>query len=101
MMHLRALVGGFLLFFILTTTIGRAEPSPPPASPPAPSPSPTATIPPVNPYGPTVAVTAALTNVGIPEFEQFYFSSRGVTGASQLRQTPFLIKYTFDNRWQV
>lgn len=67
-----------------------------------PSPSTTPTAPSVNPYGPTVTTTAALTNVGIPEFEHFYYVSRnGVAGFSQLRQTPCLIKYTFNPRWQL
>lgn len=72
-----------------------------PAATPTPSPSPTATIPAVNPYGPTVTTTATLTNVGIPEFETFYFVSPHTSSGPQLRQTPFLIKYTFNPRWEI
>lgn len=106
-----------LLFICLALTAGSlAEPSAPAATPtpnasptPKATPSPTPktnstaeeTVPAVNPYGPTVTTTATLTNVGIPEFETYYYSSQNPPGSQQLRQTPFLIKYTFDPRWEV
>lgn len=68
---------------------------------PTASPSPVPPVPSVNPYGPTVTTTATLTNVGIPEFETYAYVSRNLPSAVQLRQTPFLIKYTFNKRWQV
>ena len=74
-----------------------ATPSPAPSTTATPAPGPG----PVNPYGPTTVVPATLTNVGIPEIEDFYFQSTRGPGYSSLRQTPFLIKLTFDPRWQI
>lgn len=95
---------------VLTLSSSAWADSPPPASPvPAsasPTPAPAAAAPApaphaVNAYGPTTVTTAVLTNVGIPEFEQFWFESSNSPGYTSLRQAPFLVKYTFNPRWMV
>lgn len=55
----------------------------------------------VNPYGPTVVAPATLTVLGSPEFETYGYWSNVGPGFKTFRQTPFLVKYTYDPRWQI
>lgn len=70
---------------------------------PAPSPSPCGEegALEVNPYGPSVTNPATLTNVGVPEYEVYYFhQGASPTQASQV-QTPVIVKYTWAPQWQI